>query len=585
MKLKTEEAMKNSQFGFRQGRGTVDAIFIVRQIIEKAREHQVPFHFNFIDFKSAFDTVWRKALWRMMIAIGVDTKIVNIIEALYKDTECAIVIDGHITEWFKVNIGVRQACILSPTLFNIFLEFVMKELKSLDQDLQMKNTLSVDIRYADDTTLISTVFNKLKISSGELEEACRKWGMKINGGKCKIISTSTDSIKIDGKNVDHVEEFVFLSSVVPDTSADVMRRIALAASAFGRLRKVIWDRHDISNHLNICLYNALILPIATYASETWTLKSEDTRKLTVFEMRCLRSFLGTTLADRIRNTDIITRSGIRHTIIDHIKTRRLSWFGHVVRRPEDSYVYKAYKDDFTQARPRGRPPKRWSAQIREDTGLPLLTLERRALNRGRWRGDVRLVNARGYQQRCCSDNDDVITISNQVTNYFSARQYHKHIIESANKNILSIHREHILMPSSNKVSLDSIPLILPFHPSIYPLRRIILKHYKTLMTNQDTKDIFKLLPITSYKRERNLCNHLVRASEPQSHIFSDAGTFSCKRRRCNTCKFVTNCSATHIEGPKGSFNVTQPFTCISPKIVYGIICKRCNIIYIGETGR
>ena len=382
MKLKTEEAMKNSQFGFRQGRGTVDAIFIVRQIIEKAREHQVPLHFNFIDFKSAFDTVWRKALWRMMIAIGVDTKIVNIIEALYKDAECAIVIDG-------------QGCILSPTLFNIFLEFVMKQLTSLDQDLQMENTLSVDIRYADDTTLISTVFNKLKISSGELEEACRKWGMKINGGKCKIISTSTDSIKIDGKNVDHVEEFVFLGSVVPDTSADVMRRIALAASAFGRLRKVIWDRHDMSNHLKIRLYNALILPIATYASETWTLKSEDTRKLTVFEMRCLRSILGTTIADRIRNTDIITRSGIRHTIIDHIKTRRLSWFRHVVRRPEDSYVHKAFKDDFTQVRPRGRPPKRWSAQIREDTGLPLLTLERLALNRGRWRGDVRLVNAKG----------------------------------------------------------------------------------------------------------------------------------------------------------------------------------------------
>ena len=91
------------------------------------------------------------------------------------------------------------------------------------------------------------------------------------------------------------------------------------------------------------------------------------------------------------------------------------------------------------------------------------------------------------------------------------------------------------MPSSKKVSPDSIPLILPFHPSIYPLRRIILKHYKTLMTDQDTKDIFKLLPITSYKCERNLCNHLVRASEPQSLISSDAGTFSCKRRRCTTC--------------------------------------------------
>ena len=99
------------------------------------------------------------------------------------------------------------------------------------------------------------------------------------------------------------------------------------------------------------------------------------------------------------------------------------------------------------------------------------------------------------------------------------------------------------MPSSKKVSPDRIPLILPFHPSIYPLRRVILKHYKTLMNDQDTNDIFKLLHITSYKRERS---HLVRASEPQSLIFSDAGTFSCKRRRCSTGKFVTNCSAIHI---------------------------------------
>ena len=105
------------------------------------------------------------------------------------------------------------------------------------------------------------------------------------------------------------------------------------------------------------------------------------------------------------------------------------------------------------------------------------------------------------------------------------------------------------------------------------------------MTDQDTNDMFKLLPITSYKRECNLCNHLVRASETQSLIFCDAGTFSCERRRCNTCKFVTNCSAIHIKRPKGSFNVTQPFTCISKNIMYGIICKRYNIIYIGETGR
>ena len=182
-------------------------------------------------------------------------------------------------------------------------------------------------------------------------------------------------------------------------------------------------------------------------------------------------------------------------------------------------------------------------------------------------------------KRCCSDNDDVIMISNQVVNHFSAHQYPKHIIESAKKNARSILREEILKPSSKKISLDHIPLILPFHPSIYPLHHIILKHYKTLMTDQNTKDIFKLLPITSYKRERNLCNHLVCASEPQTLMFSDAGTFSCKCRHCNTCKFGTNCSAIHIKGPKGSFNVTETSTCIFKNIVYGILNSEAYLLW------
>ena len=141
-----------------------------------------------------------------MMTIGVDPKIVRIIEILYEDTECAVVINGQITDWFAVRICVRHGCLLSPTLFNIFLEFVMKELKSLDPSLQMRDSFSVDIRYADDTTLLSAIFDKLRLS-------CKKWGMKINGAKCKIISPSRESRVIDGQEVEHVEDFVFLGSI------------------------------------------------------------------------------------------------------------------------------------------------------------------------------------------------------------------------------------------------------------------------------------------------------------------------------------------------------------------------------------
>ena len=148
-----------------------------------------------------------------MIAIGVDPKIVRIIESLYNDTECVVVIDGHLTQWFSMKIGLRQGCLLLPTPFNIFLEFVMKELKNLDE-FHLKDALSIDIRYADDTTLLSAVFEKLQLSTAQLETASQKWGIKINGAKCKILFTSDQRINIDGRI--RVPVSVFL-----DSSADI----------------------------------------------------------------------------------------------------------------------------------------------------------------------------------------------------------------------------------------------------------------------------------------------------------------------------------------------------------------------------
>ena len=386
MKEKVDRKIKESQYGFRPGRGTVDAIFIVRQIIEKAKEKDIPLNLHFIDFKAAFDTVWREALWKMLRKIGVHSTYVNIIKYMYENTKCAVTIDKKLTGWFVVRVGVRQGCILSPTLFNIFLEFVMEELSSL-HDLHLERGLSTDIRYADDTTLISVMLERLKFSTHELEAACEKWGLKINASKCKVITPEpSPDIQVNNAAVEVVENFVFLGSVVPNSSDDVKRRIALASSCFGRLKKTVWSRKDVPNSIKLRLYNALIVPIAIYASETWTLKAEDSRKLTVFENDCLRAMVGKTRRDRCKIADIKKKLGVKKEIINVIKNRRLNWFGHVCRRDTNSYVKRAYKEEFAGKRKRGRPPKRWSEQVRQDLGIPLLTLERYAQDRNKWRG-------------------------------------------------------------------------------------------------------------------------------------------------------------------------------------------------------
>ena len=150
--------LTEEQCGFRSSRGTTDAVFVVRQIIEKARERRIKLHWNFVDFKAAFDTIWREALWKCLRSIGVDQVLVDLIKNMYKQAEFAVVINGQITDWFQLVTGVRQGCLLSPSLFNLFLEFVMKDLRNLDNGIQMGEMSINNIRYADDTTLVDLVF-------------------------------------------------------------------------------------------------------------------------------------------------------------------------------------------------------------------------------------------------------------------------------------------------------------------------------------------------------------------------------------------------------------------------------------------
>ena len=387
MKEKMNNKLRESQYGFRPGRGTVDAVFIVRQIIEKAKEKNIPLYFHFIDFKAAFDTVWRDALWKMMKATGINPKTIKIIQHMYENTECSVLIDGQLTEWFEVTVGVRQGCILSPSLFNLFLEFVMDEVKSF-QEFHLSRNLSTDIRYADDTTLVSVIFEKLEISTQELECACQKWGLKINAAKCKVLSPEQTPIEINGEAVENVSSFVFLGSVVPHTSDDVKRRIALASSAFGRLKNTIWNNRNISYSLKMRLYASLIVPIATYAAETWAMKTEDEQRLQVFENDCLRAIAGKNRGDRCRLIDLRKLLGLKRRIVDTVQYKRLNWFGHAVRRGSDSYVYRAYKEEFYGKRPPGRPPKRWSDAVKKVMKTPLLTLERKAKDRVKWKSII-----------------------------------------------------------------------------------------------------------------------------------------------------------------------------------------------------
>ena len=114
------------QFGFRKGRGTRDQIANIRWIIKKAREFQKNIYFCFINYAKDFDCVDHNKLWKILKEMGISDHLTYLLRNLYADQEATVRTGHGTTDWFQIGKGVRQGCILSPYLFNLCAEHIMR---------------------------------------------------------------------------------------------------------------------------------------------------------------------------------------------------------------------------------------------------------------------------------------------------------------------------------------------------------------------------------------------------------------------------------------------------------------------------
>ena len=113
------------QAGFRKSRGTGDQIATIHWIIEKPREFQKNIYFCFIDYARAFDYVNHNKLWKILKDMGISDHLTCFLKYLYAGQEATVQTERGTTDWFQVGKGVHQGCILSPCLFNLFVEYIM----------------------------------------------------------------------------------------------------------------------------------------------------------------------------------------------------------------------------------------------------------------------------------------------------------------------------------------------------------------------------------------------------------------------------------------------------------------------------
>ena len=114
------------QAAFRKGRGTRDQIANIYWIIDKAREFQKKIYFCFIDYAKAFDCVDLNKLWKILKGMGIPDHLTCLLRNLYTGQEETVRTGHGITDWFQIEEGARQGCILSPCLFNLYAEYIMR---------------------------------------------------------------------------------------------------------------------------------------------------------------------------------------------------------------------------------------------------------------------------------------------------------------------------------------------------------------------------------------------------------------------------------------------------------------------------
>jgi len=155
--------MVEEQCGFRKGRSCIDAIFMVQQITEKGKEHNLQLFLLFIDYEKAFDSVNRDKLWEMM-ENKIPNYLLNTIKCIYRNMMVRIKFNDGISETIHINKGVRQGCSLSPVLFNIYINKIVQESKIvIKKGLQLNNRKLVNtILHADDQILMATSEDELQ---------------------------------------------------------------------------------------------------------------------------------------------------------------------------------------------------------------------------------------------------------------------------------------------------------------------------------------------------------------------------------------------------------------------------------------
>ncbi|VVC38751.1 Reverse transcriptase domain [Cinara cedri] len=325
----------------------------------------------FVDFKKAYDSIHRASLINILREFKFPKELVNLVEASLNGTKIKVKLANTLSQPVEVVTGLRQGDALSPVLFNLVLEKIVREINLCEGVELGRSTINI-LAYADDISLMGRSREMIIKMGKSFIKAAEKVGLRVNEEKTKYMVVSRrngnqvqeEFIEVEEYKFKRVDQFKYLGSIITqdnDIKTEILMRLQSANKCFFGLSKIFRSR-AISKNLKTNY---------PYGAETWPLRKTEERRIAVFERKVLRKIYGayfdvlTNEWRKLHNEELQSLFQ-RPDILKEIKKRRLVWARHAWRK-HDSLIRRVIEENPVGRRPLGRPRLRWEDCVRRDT--------------------------------------------------------------------------------------------------------------------------------------------------------------------------------------------------------------------------